>query len=1699
MSLRQWFAKKKALQREKDNPILRGTDASLDVRFSFTNEVATARQLFHDHIWLAILAALIGFWLLPMLFLIPQLRDYARATTWVVIEDVLQTSDVGRAMNIASSTTGLPVVTFYDRTNKKAKYAQRESSGLWTVEDIETFGADYGVGAVANIKFGIAIDPADSKPSVTYCKYGSPATSSQLRYAHRVGGGSGNCGTSNNWSCSNIGSTNDSCTMRMISLMFHTTSSKPVAAWAEPAGSNGTVLIAEYNGTSWNTSEAVPSTYGILYDQDQIVLAFTTSTNQPMIIYSDDTGSRVRLFYRTRQTNWTWSSDTQIDNWGYDSQIGPRLKSIDRDSNGYFYFSYTTYNSGLRYGTLKGTTLTTTTIDSNTSSTWNSIALNSSGNPGIAYLDSTNSDLELASYNGSTWSTETVSSTNNVGDYSSLYYYGTSPVIAYQDSSNANASFISATAFNTAPTAPTTPYSSATSSQTGLENPTNLATTTPAFSALFQDADSGNTASKAEIQVTTTTNGFATITHWDSGSSGNSITSVAINARSADLYFNKFGNSASTTISINDDGTEASNVTYYWRMRFWDAAASAGSWSATATFSIIDKPTAPSSVSSTLSATTADVYWLDNSSIEDAVEIQYSSTDSEVSYSHLASSTAANALSTSTSGLSKNALYYFRARAYNVAGYSSASTATSGYTLVSAPTSVVGTSQGVSSIKVLWGEDGNPGTTEYYVLNVTAGTNSGWTTATQYTFTGLSPSTAYSFQVKARNAQNVETSYSSVASATTDASSTGTTTGAGSTQKVAEKQASIVRPTGSVSIFGADASYTSSTAVMLLLRYSNDTMLVKVSNDPGFDRFSEFRPRSELPWEIVGGEGVRTLYVKFVNTMTGVESNVYAASITLDTTPPKGATITLPAQEAQVDETPTFAGYGDPKSGIKLLAQNIKSKEWYEMGETEVGVDGAWNYEQTTPLSGATYTVFAIAYDRAGNQAKTSGEVTIFVEDETAPEKPYVRFPQEDTVVESAKMETFGAAEPGSRVVIVLDDVITYTAGTNSAGLWNFEIPADLAPGRHTLTYRIYDNSGNESEPITIMFVVKGADAQRASPEAIPVEPEENPFEREIIPLPIERRERIRPYPSAPAPLAPRSPSGTGGSGGPAPRGPVGGTPQPSVSVPPPEAPPPPVSPNEPVIGGVFSDAQQGLFGQTVVAVTAVYDQAADAAKRAGRAVAAGARAVRKVADKPAVQITNKAVVVPATAAVAAVTVSSAVNVSQAAIYLRFVFLQPFYLLRRKRRAKSGLAYNAITKMPIDLALVRLIDVKQNKVVQTRVTDTSGRYQFFADAGDYSLEVTKPEFSFPPEYLKGKNEDAAFAGLYTGGAVSWNEPSVVSYALPLDPAGAVRPVADILKEHTKKYVAHIATAAGLGLSIFSFVITPTPLVGAFVVGHLISTAMFRRLAKGRTPKSWGIVYDAADKMPVAKAVMRIFDTQYNKLLETQVTDAAGRYSFLVGPNEYYVMIEGQGIEKFVSQPVKVAEQVGGSLVAFDVGVKLVQEPRERDLIASVVPSAAAPVSATHSYVIKPQYVPKETLVAPAAVEGGVVGALLKTISAPTQTQQQRVLQPEAQPQQQTVVLAQQVAAPQTLTLSPAITDAPSYLLSGSDFSKRLLAPIGSGARDMIIVGMPKDLLSPTSPIVTVADGNLLAPHSSLVNAEPLTAVTDGNLLVGVKK
>ncbi len=53
-------------------------------------------------------------------------------------------------------------------------------------------------------------------------------------------------------------------------------------------------------------------------------------------------------------------------------------------------------------------------------------------------------------------------------------------------------------------------------------------------------------------------------------------------------------------------------------------------------------------------------------------------------------------------------------------------------------------------------------------------------------------------------------------------------------------------------------------------------------------------------------------------------------------------------------------------------------------------------------------------------------------------------------------------------------------------------------------------------------------------------------------------------------------------------------------------------------------------------------------------------------------------------------------------------------------------------------------------------------------------------------------------------------------------------------------------------------------------------------------KQWGVVYNSISKSAIDLVIVRLFDKATNRLIETQVTDKQGRFSFLAVPGNYYI-------------------------------------------------------------------------------------------------------------------------------------------------------------------------------------------------------------------
>lgn len=185
-------------------------------------------------------------------------------------------------------------------------------------------------------------------------------------------------------------------------------------------------------------------------------------------------------------------------------------------------------------------------------------------------------------------------------------------------------------------------------------------------------------------------------------------------------------------------------------------------------------PTAPSALGATSASTSQiNLTWTDNSSNETGFQIEQSLTSG--SGFTLLTTTAANAISYSNTGLTSGTQYYYRVRATNPSGNSGYSTESSASTQILtapiAPTTLTATAASSAQINLTWADASSNETGFQIERSLTTG--SGFTLITTtaqnvvtYSDAGLTASTQYFYRVRAINAIG-NSPYSAEANATT--------------------------------------------------------------------------------------------------------------------------------------------------------------------------------------------------------------------------------------------------------------------------------------------------------------------------------------------------------------------------------------------------------------------------------------------------------------------------------------------------------------------------------------------------------------------------------------------------------------------------------------------------------------------------------------------------------------------------------------------------------------------------------------------------------------------------------------------------------------------------------------------------------------------------------------------------------------------
>ncbi len=398
------------------------------------------------------------------------------------------------------------------------------------------------------------------------------------------------------------------------------------------------------------------------------------------------------------------------------------------------------------------------------------------------------------------------------------------------------------------------------------------------------------------------------------------------------------------------------------------------------------------------------------------------------------------------------------------------------------------------------------------------------------------------------------------------------------------------------------------------------------------------------------------------------------------------------------------------------------------------------------------------------------------------------------------------------------------------------------------------------------------------------------------------------PTPVTPTPTASATPLPTGT--------PPPTTPLPSPSVTPPTESPPPIQPTSPPpeLPPPSTFPEQivetvNTIGQGIDAATDfVAETMAQATRVAGRVLVETepipiptpvqdvARTVVQVVPGNEQTVTTVSAVGTTVTAVSSVLSISTVfggifDLANYGTYLGLSLLEVFAI--RKRREPWGTTYDAYTKRPIPFAKVQLLD-EANRVLETRVTDSAGRYGFLVTPEHFGTEKmvtlfpSKPGYTFPTKLVSSVRDTVLYDNVYTGGLRTVRVNEVANYNIPLDPLE--RPVEKIRRAPSLRLNTWLVTGVNIGFW-GSALAAPLQYFAHPSLLNLLFTLLLIGLAVGRAlgfrARRFGVVADSIQKLALPFTLITLNDVS-GKRSGFAVADEYGRY-FLLAPGGTYTL------------------------------------------------------------------------------------------------------------------------------------------------------------------------------------------------------------------
>lgn len=228
--------------------------------------------------------------------------------------------------------------------------------------------------------------------------------------------------------------------------------------------------------------------------------------------------------------------------------------------------------------------------------------------------------------------------------------------------------------------------------------------------------------------------------------------------------------------------------------------------------------------------------------------------------------------------------------------------------------------------------------------------------------------------------------------------------------------------------------------------------------------------------------------------------------------------------------------------------------------------------------------------------------------------------------------------------------------------------------------------------------------------------------------------------------------------------------------------------------------------------------------------------------------------------------------------------------LRRKRKP-YGYVYDSMTKNPLGQAIVRIFD-KNHTLLGTEVSDRDGIFWSSLEDGYYTLEVRRSLYTFPSKLVHGK-DDYPMSGVYHGDSV-YIKKDDMGIVIPMDPVEASRTDRGIavLRNVLSVLVRVLATiffVVGFASAIYVYIHNQT-LTNLLIMLLYIPAAIFLVWGIKNSERKYGKII-GEDGKPVEGVEVILKDVDHADVIGRRITDKDGKYTFYVSdPGKYQLHI-----------------------------------------------------------------------------------------------------------------------------------------------------------------------------------------------------------------